>query len=209
MQWLKNSWQQSVHLSLIPLGWLIVRFANNDLTVNPIQAATQITGQTALVLLILSLACTPLQLVAGWKQVLSLRRPLGLYGFLYASLHMLLFVVVDYGLDFVLIWDVVSEKPYIIAGLAALLLLIPLAITSTKGWKRRLGKGWKALHRLVYLAIPLVVLHFLWVVKDIRGPIMAGGVVAVLLVVRIPAIRQWFTRWHYQRTPRIGRTERA
>ncbi len=126
--------------------------------------------------------------------MLTLRRPLGLYAFLYAAIHLVIFAVVDYGLDLELIWPVISEKPYIIAGFSALLLLTPLAITSTKGWMRRLGKNWKLLHRLVYVAITLVILHFLWLSKVIYLPLTYGIVAAMLLILRIPAIRQFIVQ---------------
>ena len=188
---LKRYWPLLIHpLALLPLLLLLWDFANNNLTANPIQAATQRTGLTALVLLLLSLSCTPLNTIFQWKRVLVLRRPLGLYAFGYAVIHLLIFAVVDYGLDLELIWPVISEKPYIIAGFSALLLLIPLAITSTKGWMRRLGKRWKLLHRLVYLAIALVILHFIWLSKSISVPLAYGAVAALLLVLRVPPVRK-------------------
>lgn len=189
----QRSWTHLVHpLALAPLALLVLDFFGNNLTANPIQDITLRTGLPALVLLVLSLVCTPLNTLFGWKRVLTLRRPLGLYAFLYAAIHMLIFFVLDYGLDFQLIWQTTMEKPYVLVGLAALLLLLPLAITSTKGWQRRLGKRWKILHRLVYIAAPLAILHFIWLVKaDIREPLVYGAVVALLLIVRIPAIRQY------------------
>jgi methionine sulfoxide reductase heme-binding subunit len=130
-----------------------------------------------------------------WKWAVKLRRPLGLYAFLYAAIHMLIFVGLDYGFDAGLIWRELSEKRYIIAGSAALLLLAPLALTSTKGWQRRLGKRWKSLHRLVYLAAPLAVVHFIWLVKsDYREPLLWGLAVAVLLLLRLPVVRRLFER---------------
>ena len=106
---------------------------------------------------------------------------------------MLIFFVVDYGLDVGLIWETITEKPYVLVGLAAILLLLPLAITSTKGWQRRLGKRWKILHRLVYIAAPLVVVHFVWLVKsDIREPLLYGAAVVLLLALRLPIIRRLF-----------------
>ena len=123
----------------------------------------------------------------GIKQALPLRRPLGLYAFFYVCLHLLIFVGVDYGLDWQLIKEAIVEKRYVLVGFTAFLLLLPLAITSTKGWQRRLGKRWKKLHRLVYLAAPLAVIHFVWLVKaDIREPLLYGAAVAALLLLRLP-----------------------
>ncbi len=206
MQWLRRSWIHVVHpLALVPLVLLVWDAAINKLTANPIQAATQRTGLPALVLLVLCLACTPLVWL-GWKRVGALRRPLGLYALLYATLHMLLFFVVDYGLDWHLISQGVLEKRYVLAGLAAFLLLVPLGITSTKGWQRRLGRNWKQLHRLIYLAAPLAVVHFVWLVKsDIREPLLYGAAVAMLLVARLPAIRRALTRIR-KPAPRLARS---
>jgi sulfoxide reductase heme-binding subunit YedZ len=195
MRWLGQNWTHSVHpAALGPLALLIYDAASNHLTANPIQAATQRTGLTALVLLVLCLACTPLTML-GWKRAGRLRRPLGLYAFLYATLHMLLFFVVDYGLNWDLIVQAVTEKRYALAGLAAFLLLTPLALTSTKGWQRRLGKRWKRLHRLIYVAALLVVLHFVWLVKsDLREPLLYGAVVVALLALRLPTVRRAIAR---------------
>ena len=181
-----------VHLgALAPLARLAGDAARDQLTVNPIQEATLRTGFAALVLLVLSLACTPLGALLSFKRVLALRRPLGLYAFGYASLHLAIFVAVDYGFDFGFIGREIAEKPYVIVGLAAYLLLLPLAITSTRGWMRRLGKRWKRLHRLVYVAAPLAIVHFLWLVKaDIREPLLWGAMVAGLLLLRVPPLRR-------------------
>jgi sulfoxide reductase heme-binding subunit YedZ len=186
------------HLAaLTPLALLIWDGTHNRLTANPIQEITLRTGKTALVLLVLSLACTPLNRLLGLRQVVPLRRPLGLYAYFYAGLHLLTFVVIDYGLDFGLIQQAVVEKRYVLAGLAAFLLLTPLAITSTKGWMRRLGRRWKVVHRLIYLAVPLVILHYAWLSKgdvlrfsgDIRQPLLYGAAVALLLALRLPRKR--------------------
>ena len=118
-----------------------------------------------------------------------------LYAFLYAAVHFLIFSVLDYGLDLSLIWDAIAEKRFVLVGFAAFLILTPLAITSTKGWMRRLGKNWKRLHYGVYLAAVLVIVHFVWLVKaDIRRPLLYGAVVALLLVLRLPPVRRWITK---------------
>jgi methionine sulfoxide reductase heme-binding subunit len=205
-----HHWPHLVHpLALAPLALLAWDTAMGRLSFNPIQDATLRTGLPALVLLILSLACTPLNTLFGWKRVLTLRRPLGLYAFLYAAIHFTIFAVVDYGLDLGLIQQAIAEKPYVLVGFSALLLLIPLAITSTKGWKRRLGKGWKQLHKLVYLAIPLAVLHFIWLVKaDIREPLLYGLAVIILLALRIPAVRTRIAQLRQGRQPQRAQQER-
>ncbi len=196
-----------VHIGCwIPFIVLIWDFQHNHLTANPIQEATFRTGKTALVLLALSLACTPANTLFGIKQALLLRRPLGLYAFFYACVHLLIFAAIDYGLDWELIQQAIAEKRYVLVGFTAFLLLLPLAITSTKGWQRRLGKRWKKLHMLVYLAAPLVIVHFYWLVKaDVREPLAFGAAVAFLLLLRLPSVRQTLTRLRYRITRR-GRT---
>jgi len=183
-----------VHIAgLFPFAWLIFDFFTANLTVNPIQAATLRTGKAALIFLILSLACTPLNTVFGFRQALRVRRPLGLYAFFYASLHFLIFVGVDYGFDPDLLKEAIFEKRFALVGFSAFLILLPLAITSTRGWMKRLGRNWLRLHRLVYLAGLLVIVHYVWLVKsDIRIPILYGLVVVILLILRIPAIRRYF-----------------
>jgi sulfoxide reductase heme-binding subunit YedZ len=159
-------------------------------------------------LLVLSLACTPINSVFGFKPVLRVRRALGLYAFMYVSLHFLIFVGLDYGFDLALIREAVLEKRYALVGFAAFLILLPLAVTSTKGWMRRLGRLWKRLHRVVYLAALLAVLHFVWLVKsDVREPLIYGAVVGVLLVLRITRVRHyvsrfrsWLKRYVFQKT---------
>ncbi len=201
MTFFKKHWLRiAAHIGcLIPFIVLIWDFTNDNLTVNPIQEATFRTGKTALILLTLALACTPANTLFGLKQVLPLRRPVGLYAFFYVCIHLLIFAAVDYGLDWELIQEAIVEKRYVLVGFTAFLLLLPLAITSTKGWMRRLGKNWKKLHRLVYIAVPLVVVHFLWLVKsDIREPLAYGAVVAGLLLLRTPAIRRALTNLRYR-----------
>jgi sulfoxide reductase heme-binding subunit YedZ len=195
-------WQIAAHIgALIPLAVLIWDTLHDQLTANPIQALEDRTGVTALVILVLSLACTPVMSLLGIKQVVKLRRPLGLYGFMYAALHVSIFLVLDYGLDLQLILGDLAQKPYILVGSLAILLLIPLAITSTKGWMKRLGKRWRQLHMLVYLIVPLVVAHYYWVVKaDVRVPLQYATVVGLLLVVRIPNVRRFFVNLRYRLT---------
>ncbi len=187
--------QWIVHLgALAPLALLIVDGMRDNLTANPIQDVTLRTGKTALVLLVLSLAATPVNTVFGFRPALKVRRALGLYAFLYVSLHFLIFIGLDYGFDPELIYEAILEKRYALVGFTAGLILLPMAATSTKGWMRRLGKNWKRLHRFVYVAALLVIVHYIWLVKsDFRQPLVYGGVVVFLLILRLPFIRQWAT----------------
>ncbi|MGQ9829391.1 MAG: sulfite oxidase heme-binding subunit YedZ [Roseiflexus sp.] len=197
--WLRSRWTDLVHpAALIPLALLVYDALTGNLTVNPIQNLTQRTGYTAVILLILSLGCTPLSMVTGWKRIIALRRPLGLYGFLYATLHMLVFTALDFGLNLTLIVQEIAEKRYILVGMLTLLILLPLALTSTQGWQRRLGRNWKRLHRLAYLAAPLALVHFAWAQKsDIRQPLLLGVVVVLLLTLRLPALRRRIETWRH------------
>jgi sulfoxide reductase heme-binding subunit YedZ len=198
LPWLRSNWLRVVtHVgALLPLAAIIYDNYTFNLTANPIQNLTLRTGKVALVLLVLSLACTPLNSLFGFKDALKVRRALGLYGFMYVGLHLFIFVVLDYGVDWGLILQAVSEKYFVIAGFVAFVMLIPLAITSTRGWMKRLGKSWKSLHKLTYLALPVAVLHFALLVKSIIGrpePLIYGAIVALLLVFRLPAVRRWVT----------------
>jgi sulfoxide reductase heme-binding subunit YedZ len=186
----------------IPLGVLVYDFFTGHLTINPIQAAEIRTGDIALTLLALSLACTPLFTLTRRSQVIKVRRALGLYAYMYAAIHLLIFTWVDYGLDLQLILQDVNKKPYIIVGLISFLSLSLLAATSFRSWQARLGKNWKRLHQLIYMIILLVILHFGWSVKgdffrlrgDIFRPLAAGVIILLLLAFRLPAIRRSIAR---------------
>ncbi len=201
----------AVHMgALVPLAQLLWDGTHHQLTVNPIQEITVRTGKTALVLLVLTLACTPVSTVLGWKPALLVRRTLGLYAFFYASLHFLTFTVLDYGLDWALIQQAIVEKRFVLAGFAAFLALVPLALTSTKGWMRRLGKHWKRLHRLVYVAALLAIVHYVWLVKaDVRKPLLYGAIVVALLALRLPQVRRALVRARYRRARRPRRARAA
>lgn len=212
-----NRLQIVVHVGVwLLLAWLAWDYLSGNLTVNPIQAATQRSGKYALILLVLSLACTPLYRLFGFRQALTVRRPLGLYAFLFAALHFGIFTGLDFGFDWNLLKIEFLERRYILVGLGALSILTPLAITSFKWWMKRLGKNWKRLHRLVYLAGPLVIIHYAWAKKgdllrlqgDIWQPLLFGGIVLLLLVVRIPVVRRTIQRlrerikrWQVTNTP--------
>lgn len=182
--------------ALTPLALLIFDWYQNDLTANPIQAATLRTGKTALVLLTLSLAITPLNTIFGLRQLIPLRKWLGLYAALYVGVHFFIFVGVDYGFDFDLLKDALFEKRYALVGLASGLMLLPLTITSTSGWQRRLGKKWKRLHRAVYLGAFLATVHYTWLVKsDIRVPLLYMSIIILLLAFRLPPVRTAASRF--------------
>jgi len=187
----------------LPLIILILDALNDNLTFNPIQAATQRTGDTAIILLGLSLACTPLSTYFQWKDAIKLRRPLGLYAFLYAAIHFALFVAVDFGFDVNLIAREFVEKRYLWAGLPAFIILLALAATSFKWFMKRLGKRWKQLHKLIYLGAMLVVVHLAFVIKgdlftlsgDVWKPLVAAITIGVLLIARLPPLkRAWLAR---------------
>ena len=177
--------------ALLPLALLIADLAGGRLGFNPIRTITLRTGRYTLSLLMLTLACTPVHILFGYRAAIRVRKPLGLYAALYATLHFCTFAAWDYGLQFDLIWVEVRDRPFIRVGLLALLILISLAVTSTRGWMRRLGKVWKWLHRLIYAAGLLAVIHFLWVVKAApREPVIYGVLLAALLAVRLPFVRR-------------------
>lgn len=187
-----TKFQAAVHIgALLPLVWLLYNWSIDNLTFNPIQALELRTGKFALVLLILALACTPMNTVFGFRQALKVRRALGLYAFFYASIHFLIFIGLDYQFDLTLLQEAIFEKRYAFVGFAAGLILLSLAITSTRGWMKRLGRTWTRLHKFVYLAGILVIVHYVWLVKsDIRVPLLYGALVLVLLILRIPSVRR-------------------
>ena len=177
---------------------LIFNFFTHNLTANPIQALEQRTGRHAITLLVLSLACTPLNTLFRWSELLKRRRALGLYAFMYATIHVMIFVNLDYGLAWSLILQTIFEKPYIIVGVMGFLMLIPLAFTSFDIWKKRLGKTWKRLHQTIYLIAPLLILHYAWGKKgdffqlsgDIIRPLIYGLIVILFLIMRISPVRK-------------------
>ena len=171
---------------LIPFAQLAYGFYTDDLTANPIEYITRFTGSWALIILITSLAVTPLRKILGWGALIKYRRMLGLFAFFYAVLHFLTYMVLDHFFDFQAIVKDIFKRPYVTAGFTSLVLMIPLALTSTAAMIRRLGKRWQQLHRLVYIAAAAGVLHFYWLVKsDIRRPAQYGAVLALLLGVRL------------------------
>ncbi|HEY5902726.1 MAG TPA: protein-methionine-sulfoxide reductase heme-binding subunit MsrQ [Anaerolineales bacterium] len=188
-----------VHLGAwFPLAHLLVDLINDNLTANPIQAMEQRMGLAAITLLMLSLACTPMSSLFGWREPIKRRRALGLYAFMYATIHVIIFMDLDYGLAWSLIIETIFQKPYIILGVAAFLMLIPLAMTSFDIWKQRMGQNWKRLHRLIYFIAPMALLHFAWGKKgtfflllgDIKRPLIYSLVFIVLMLLRLPLVKR-------------------
>ena len=173
-------------VALSPFLWLGFRALTGRLSANPIEDITLTTGIWALRWLLVSLAITPIRRITGWQRVIQYRRMFGLFAFFYASLHLLTYLVLDQGLAFAFILPDIVKRPYITMGMTAFLLLVPLAVTSTKGWIRRLGRKWQLLHRLVYVSAVAASLHFLWKVKvPIGEPVYYAVILAVLLAFRV------------------------
>ncbi|HZG41587.1 MAG TPA: protein-methionine-sulfoxide reductase heme-binding subunit MsrQ [Longimicrobium sp.] len=170
---------------LVPLALIVVAAFTGGLGAEPIEEVTHRTGFATLLMLMLTLAISPVRRWTGWNWLASARRTLGLCAFLYVCLHLVIYLV-DQGFSLGFIVEDVVKHPYVTVGFAAFLLLVPLALTSTKASIRRLGKRWQKLHRLVYLATGLGVLHFLWLVKkDLRDPLIFAAVFAVLMLARL------------------------
>jgi len=197
----------AVHIgSLIPLLLLIWDFNQDGLGADPIRELTLRTGKAAIVLLLLSLSITPLKIWLGWKQLHPARKLFGLYAFLYVSLHLLIFVWLDYGLNLAFIQEALFEKYYALVGFAAFLILLPLAVTSTRWSMRKLGKNWTRLHRWVYLAGILAVLHYFLLVKNAyTSPALYGSLLLILLATRITPIKQAIMGWRRERANKSKR----
>lgn len=191
-------WLLVTSAALVPLLLVIWHFFAGNI-IDPVAAFTNRTGYMGLVLLVLSIAITPLVTLTGWRKLGTVRKSLGLLGFIHIALHLFVFIGLDYGFNLDLILgDAIFSKRYIMVGFASFLILLPLAITSTKGWMKRLGKRWKRLHRLVYLAVPLGVLHFIWVEKVPIESSIYGVIVVLLLLARVPSIRQQINQLRYR-----------
>jgi methionine sulfoxide reductase heme-binding subunit len=172
--------------ALVPLASIVARALAGSLSANPIAQVENELGLAALIFLIASLACTPARRLFGWTWAPRVRRELGLFAFTYASLHFLVYVFVDQVVDVRSIIDDILKRPFITVGFAALVLLVPLAVTSTTGSIRRLGfRRWQRLHQLAYIAGALAVIHFIWRVKiDVSQPITYAIALGLLLAVR-------------------------
>ena len=172
---------------LAPLGWLGYRAATGDLTANPISFVTNHLGDSTFCILLASLTATPLRIISGWSWPITLRRLLGLFAFFYACLHFSVWVVLDHFFDWGALGEDIVKRPYITVGMAALLLLIPLAATSTTAAIKRLGGvTWRRLHSVVYLVGILAALHYLWLAKKVNPqPYYYLGVLLLLLGIRL------------------------
>jgi len=189
-----------------PLAWMVcgaLQLFGAGLGADPVKKLEHECGKTALNFLLLTLTVTPVRDLTGLPQLLRLRRMLGLFAFFYAVVHFTVYLVLDLELNFRLLGADIVKRPYITIGFSALLLLLPLALTSTNGMMRRLGRRWQSLHRLIYPIAALAVWHFYWQVKrDVREPLLYVGMLALLLAYRV-------LRWRARRAPRPARATPA
>src|SRR5215510_5038035 len=169
---------------LLMLGWLAL---NDRLGANPIELVTHATGDWTIRFLLIGLAITPLRKLLGWPELIRFRRMLGLFAFFYGALHLTTYLWLDKFFEWPEILKDVAKRPFITAGFLGFVLLVPLAVTSTAGWIRRLGgTRWRMLHRLVYVSALAGVVHYYWLVKsDIRGPLLYAGILGILFAYRI------------------------
>ncbi len=191
---------------LAPAMWLAFRMYTGRLSANPIEDLTLTTGIWALRLLVITLAITPLRQITGWNRLIQHRRMLGLFTFFYAFLHFTVWLT-DRWLDplfgAALIFDDIAKRPFITMGMIAFVLMVPLAVTSTKGWIRRLGKRWVLLHRLIYISGIAAAVHYLWKVKVAAGsPVYYAVIVAALLAFRL----LWSLRKRAGKQPNSAKT---
>ncbi len=172
---------------LIPLGALVNRALHGHLGANPVEFVQHATGDWTLRFLLFTLAITPGRKILNLPELIRYRRMLGLFAFFYVCLHFLTYIGPDQSFDLGGMWKDIEKRRYITVGFLGFVLLIPLAITSTAGWVRRLGgRRWQLLHRAIYLTAVCGVIHYYWLVKsDIRKPLMYGAIVAILLLWRL------------------------
>jgi sulfoxide reductase heme-binding subunit YedZ len=190
----------AVHLlAWLPLIYFVYGFFANLETINPIQYLEQIMGRIGIYWLVAALAVTPLYTLTGYRDLPNRRRAVGLYAFMYVCLHLLIFFGLDYGFNWPQLWSLVTGKVYLLVGVLAVLLLIPLAVTSFDYFLRKMGKDWKRLHWLVYPAVVVSILHYGLAQKGdlftLRGNILRPFLwlllTTVLLVMRLPVVRRW------------------
>lgn len=190
----------------LPLAWLLFALLTGRVMGDQVKFMQHVTGDTILTCLMLTLAVTPLRRLTGWNEIIKVRRLIGLTAFWYACLHLATYLVFDQSLSLMEIANDIVKHPWVLVGFAGFLCLVPLAITSTTGWVRRLGgKRWQRLHRLVYLAAAAGVLHYFWLVKkDVRLPLLYGAVLLLLLGSRVWLARE---RWENRRRPPVGKAK--
>ena len=184
--------------AVLPLAWIVFALATGRVTGDEVKFIQHVTGDTVLTTLLLTLCVTPIRRLTGWNPIIRLRRQIGLTAFWYAVLHLLTYLVFDQSLSVAEIGEDVAKHPWVLVGFTSFLLLVPLAVTSTAGWVRRLGgKRWQRLHRLIYPAAVGGVLHYLWLVKkDVSAPLYYAAALALILVTRV------LTR-SYRRAPAV------
>ena len=177
--------------AVLPCAWIILALATGQVEGDQVKYIQHVTGTTVLVTLFLTLAVTPLRRATGWNEIIRTRRLIGLTAFWYALLHFLSYLVFDQSLSLADIAADVAKHPWVLVGFGSFLLLVPLAITSTNGWVRRLGgRRWQRLHMLIYPAAVGGVLHYFWLVKkDVRTPLWFAGVLALVFAARLWAAR--------------------
>jgi sulfoxide reductase heme-binding subunit YedZ len=177
--------------ALGPLGWLVWGFLHDLLGGNPVEYITHSTGDWAMRFLLITLAVTPVRKLTSQHYLLRFRRMLGLFAFFYGCLHFITYLWLDQTLDFAGMGKDILKRPFITVGFAAFVVMIPLAVTSSKKMIARLGgKRWQQLHRLIYISAIAGVVHYLWLVKtDLRKPLVYGGILAVLLLLRVIPVR--------------------
>jgi methionine sulfoxide reductase heme-binding subunit len=174
-------------ICLIPFIDLLWRFIKGDLGINPVETLQHGTGDWTIRFIVFTLCITPFRKLLKLPDLIRFRRMLGLFAFFYVSLHFLTYLGPDQSFDLSGMWKDVAKRPFITVGFAAFVSLIPLAITSTAGWIRRIGgKRWQMLHRLIYFAAVCGVVHYYWLVKsDVRKPLFYGALVGILLLFRL------------------------
>jgi len=171
---------------LAPLVWLAVRTLTGRLGINPVEDLELTTGIWALRFLVITLSVTPARRITGWNRVIQYRRMFGLFTFFYVCLHFAIYIGLDQFFALGAIVKDVAKRPFITMGFTAFVLMIPLALTSTKGWIRRLGRRWHVLHRLIYICGVCAAIHYLWKVKVMIGsPVYYAIVIGLLLSFRI------------------------
>jgi sulfoxide reductase heme-binding subunit YedZ len=169
-----------------PAVWLLTRTLTGRLGVNPVEDLELTTGIWALRFLVFTLLVTPIRRLTGWNRIIQYRRMLGLFAFFYASVHFAIYIGVDQFFAFEFILKDVAKRPFITMGFTAFVLMVPLAVTSTKGWIRRLGRRWQVLHRLFYVSAVCAAVHYLWKVKVMIGsPVYYAAGVGALLAFRL------------------------
>ena len=203
-------WQYVVihALAIAPLALTAYEYVTNTLPIVLDRHLVIRFGAVGLAFLIASFSITPIGILTGKTNLVPLRRSLGVYGFCYITLHFLSYAWFSNGFDWALILRDIGERRAMSAGLLALALLLPLALTSTNGWQKRLGRRWKVLHRLVYLAVPLSILHYFWLERDIKDWVfLYAAYVTLLFAIRLSVVRRIFVRARQQ--PQVVKGEKT